>query len=120
MLLYMAPIWRFYGLHPSHTGTIIGKLHRILEVEMNGVHWCTTFQKLQAWVLFMGAMEAELLEEQQIKLSFVNSLSKLTQLDETILDDIQSVLWIPGLLDERATVLREEILAMRSSPKLTQ
>ena len=117
MLLYMAPIWRFYGAHPTHTRTIVSKLHRILETEMNGVHWCPTFQKLQAWVLFMGASEAELSEEQGFKQSFVDSLARLSLLDETIPNDIQSVLWVPGLLDQRAAVLQEELSSVQSSPK---
>jgi hypothetical protein len=120
MLLYMAPIWRFYGSHPTHTQTIIGKLNRILEIEMNGAHWCQTFHKLQAWVLFMGAMEAELLEEQQIKHSFVKSMAKVALLDENVFIDIQSVLWVPGLLDQRAAVLQEEISTMRSTPESTE
>lgn len=120
MLLYMAPIWRFYGSHPSNTRTIIGKLHRILDVEMHGVSWCPTFHKLQAWVLFMGAMEAELLEEEQIKHSFVNSLAKLALLEETIQNDIRSVLWVPGLLDQGAAVLQEEISTLRLNPKSTE
>jgi hypothetical protein len=120
MLLYMAPIWRFYGAHPTHTQTIIGKLRRILEIEMNGVFWCQTFQKLQAWVLCMGAMEAELLEEQQVKCSFVRSMAKLAPMDETVFNDIQSVLWVSGLLDQRAAVLQEEISTIRSNPESTE
>ena len=112
MLLYMAPIWRFYGSHPTHTRTILRKLHKRLEDSSGILNSSPSSQKLHAWMLCMGAFEADVAEECSLRHRFVSALARLSSPQGHILDDARSVLWIPGLSDQQAAALGEDILRM--------
>jgi hypothetical protein len=113
MLLYMAPIWRYYGTLPSHTRMMVHKLHHVLQSEMGCKAWCPALRKLQIWVLYMGALEAGGLGEQDVKAGFVDMLVEFVAVDEDALQISRSVLWVPGLVDGQATSLQEDIERIR-------
>lgn len=115
MLLYMAPIWRFYGSHPAHTRTAVRKLHQILEAALGILNSSPSLQKLQAWVLCMGAFEADVAEEQDLRQSFVSALAKHSLPEVRILESARGVLWIHGLFDQQAAALEEDITRVRST-----
>jgi hypothetical protein len=112
MLLYMDPIWRFYGSHPTHTRMILRKLDENLEAYSGLLNSSPTSQKLQAWVLCMGAFEADVAEEQSLRNDFVSALARLPLSEGRILEDARSALWIHGLFDQQAAALEEDMKRM--------
>lgn len=55
-ILYLAPIWRAFGVQPVYTEVFVGKLRDLLT--NNCINWGQLW-KLHLWVLYMVAMEAE-------------------------------------------------------------
>ena len=55
-LLYLAPIWRAFGVNPVHTDSLVGKLRDRLT--NNCMEWSQLWS-LHLWVLYMVAMGAE-------------------------------------------------------------
>jgi hypothetical protein len=57
-LLYLAPVWRMFGVHPVRPETLVQKLQDLLGT--HEIKWSRLW-KLQLWALYVGAMEAQLM-----------------------------------------------------------
>ena len=115
MLLYMAPIWRFYGSNPAHARTIVRKLHQNLTAPFGLLSSSPSLQKLHTWVLGMGAFEADVADEQNLTRDFVSALARLPLSEGHIMDSLRDVLWIHGLFGQQAAALEQDIRRVRST-----
>jgi hypothetical protein len=55
-LLYMVPVWRFYGVHPVRSAILLSKLKTL--ITRTNIDWSIMWN-FQLWVLYMGALEAQ-------------------------------------------------------------
>jgi hypothetical protein len=105
-LLYLASVWRKYGVSPLRIAVFVQKLVALrstLSTEWKGL-WL-----LEAWVLTMGAIESHGSERR----FFVQELKALASSQSVpatdILREAKSVLWIESAFDKAEFCLRAEL-----------
>ena len=107
-LLYLAPVWRMFGVYPVRPQTFVGKFKDLLVTHQ--ISWLKLW-KLQLWVLFMAAMEAYLVGETAW---FVEEITDtlhehgIKSWDEG-LACIQEILWIETIFDGEISSLCQVI-----------
>ena len=113
MILYLAPIWRFYGVHPTYTQVMVHKLWETLEVRLGGILWKKLPRTLYLWILFQGAFEAGMMELWNVKQYFVDAFIRMPAGEIDLEATIQNMLWVPELFDEQALALCRDIQGRR-------
>lgn len=118
-LLYMVPVWRFFGVAPVVSDTLLANLRSVLEkgttVNTTTDPWGRLWP-MALWTLYMGAMEAL---DGPLEAWFVDRLVSFCQSHGVhswgqLVDNVQNVLWFACLFDRKHTKLRERI---ESKPK---
>ena len=109
MLLYLAPIWRYYGVHPTYNQTAPQKLHQLMSTRLNRGDWGDKLQNLRLWVLGMGSIESGVMGYEKARQYFVNAAAEGAVTSESWIADIKHILWVPGLFDEQLAALRQNM-----------
>lgn len=115
MLLFLAPIFRFYGTHPTFMDTVVSKAHRLRGVWSMWDHWDPHSRTLLTWTLFMVAFEAQESEAEDIRGWCADMFARIAKEfvgpsdGQGLLIMAKSVLWIPELLDAKAEAFVREI-----------
>ena len=121
MLLYLAPVWRFYGAFPAFTKVIVRKIHELLKTQKTARLWEREIYSVRIWVLCMSAFETSALyEEHEDSSWFVQALAGILGSDCEPIDIAKRVLWLPRLFDISARRLdgrlKEELQRSQHSP----
>lgn len=67
ILLYMAPIWRYYGCHPTYTQVLVQKQYALLKSLSRDPGWYDAWRQLYLFILCMSAFEAETVEDPRVR-----------------------------------------------------
>jgi hypothetical protein len=90
-MLYLAPIWRKYGVSPVRTKILVQELVALRSKSL--IKW-NRLWILEAWILVVGAMESDLPERRY----FVEELGTLARSNSLVamelLEQVKNVLWI--------------------------
>ena len=110
-LLYLAPVWRMFGVHPLRSEILVHKLKALFDSHM--MEWSRLW-KLQLWVLFVGAMEAQVVDDLVSLTWFVLEIAS-TLLEHGIhswsrgLACIQEILWAETIFGGKDNTLGLEV-----------
>lgn len=113
LLLYLAPIWLFYGAHPVHTEVLVRKQYEILSATTKALRWEQDLWELQLWILCMSSFEAARLPDGDIRNWFVRAVADLCNDEIDLFETLRSVLWIPLLFDQQLEDLRRDVEVLR-------
>jgi hypothetical protein len=111
ILLYLCPVWRFFGVSPVDGTTFVSKLRDLLTTGNVGQLGLDKFWMFHLWVLYVGGVEAQCscngswYYEQIFRIMRKNSLLSWHE----GLDIIKNVLWFSCLFEGRDGVLRAEV-----------
>jgi hypothetical protein len=105
-LLYLAPIWRQYGVSPMRTTLLVQKL--VVLREKYSADW-TDFWLLEAWVLVIGAMESSFSEQQYLVEELCNLAREQSLTATELLWQTKNVLWIQDAFEKAEFVLHGEL-----------
>jgi hypothetical protein len=105
-LLYLAPIWRKYGVSPLRTSSLVQKL--VLLRESYSADWKGLWP-LEAWILIMGAMESSYSERQYLIEKLCGLARKQSLTVTELLWQAKNVLWIQDAFDQAEYALRAEL-----------
>lgn len=108
-LLYMVPVWKFFGVAPVVPDALLASLQSVLEedpAESWGQLWM-----MELWVLYMGATEAL---DGPLEAWFVGRLVFCCQTNSIqtwadLVDIVQGILWFACLFDRKHRQLVERI-----------
>ena len=108
MLLFLAPIWRFYGARPTYTEVLVRKFYNLWRTRSIKEDDPQTIQRFQVWALCMCAFEAQATTCADVRRWAVDLLVQSATDGLEPLPEVKSILWLPGLFDiEEATLSRE-------------
>lgn len=115
MLLFLAPAYRYFGVHPIYMDHLAWKVYRLRMLWSMWSQWDQKSRTLLTWTLFMVAFEAEKSGQRAVRKWCVCVFANIARefvgpSDGTgLLLTARSVVWIPKLLDDRAQELVKEI-----------
>ena len=109
MLLFMAPIWRYYGVCTVFTQIMVQKLHETLRIRLSGVHWGKRLATLQLWILCMGAFEANIVQDEKAERYFVEAFVEASVLSPDPIGGVRRLLWVPKLFDAQEAALQRDV-----------
>lgn len=111
-LLYMIPVWRFFGVGPVASATLQASLHRILreDVRDDARTWGQLW-KLQLWVLYVGAMESLGGPSESWFLGQIVSFSAMNGITSWSegMAAVEGVLWFACVFGDRHWILQEKM-----------
>lgn len=115
MLLFLAPVYRYFGVHPIYMDRIVRKVYRLRMLWSMWNQWDPKSRTLLTWTLFMVALEGEKSGQRAVRKWCVRVFADIAKefvgpSDGTgLLMTARGVLWIPELLDDRAEEFVKEI-----------
>ena len=110
-LIYLVPVWRFFGVAPVVSAYLVSKLKNFLE--MNDVQWGGLWP-LQAWILYMAGLEAHAcLEEAWYydQLAWVFEYNGILTWDDGMAH-IKNVLWFDCMFASKDEAMGTEVAAI--------
>lgn len=108
-LLYLAVLWRKFGVYPVRTGDLTTRLMYLRLQQSRG--W-DLFWALEAWVLVMGAIESDELERQYFVSEIIGLADKLDMTAVELLEHTKGILWLEDAFGDAGTALQEELLEL--------
>ncbi|PSN65017.1 hypothetical protein BS50DRAFT_555338 [Corynespora cassiicola Philippines] len=107
-LLFLAPIWRTFGIHPVRTTTLRNNLMSVIKTHF--AEW-GELRPLLLWALFSAAKESENEQERGefvVRLSMVMSKMGLNSWDE-LLNATREVLWFEDVAVEDHELIKMQL-----------
>jgi hypothetical protein len=116
-LVYLGPVWRFYGAHPISTQTFIWKLQQLLGAMAE--YWTDLWQ-LELWIVYLGAIEALPFPEHDWFVHRLHDLMVYHRVDSwaQLRVVVRAVLWMDVAFDGLDTDLRLEMEQGLSSSRI--
>lgn len=118
-LIYLVPVWRFFGVAPVVSGYLISKLKLFLE--LNHVEWGALWA-VQAWILYMAALEAPGCQEEAWfydQLACVLEFNGVTNWDDAM-TYMKNILRFDCLFGGKDETLRTEVMAILEADRDTE
>lgn len=105
-LLYLAPIWRKFGVHPARTTVLLKKL-----IGIRHCHPCEWqgLWLLEAWVLAMTIIEAEGHDREYLTAEFCDLARGHSLSTKDLLEQVKEVAWIEDVFYNAESRLRLDI-----------
>jgi hypothetical protein len=99
-LIYMALVWRAFGVSPFRSDILVRKLRGFLETQE--IEWLRLW-KLQLWILCMGAIESESVDDKRWSANWMAVLLQKHEIRSWSqgLECVREILWVERLFRGR-------------------